>query len=136
MYVGMLSKSKGQILRVAAVLHVLFHVENPHIIPSIVGDAAVKAAINFVDLCVQHAAYITGRGRIQDEIESVHQIMQGIISYAVVLTNQHNIVCRARCDEINYTLIIKSRRAIISAKDFIPYCSQVFNLILDTARPP
>ena len=32
--VGMLSKSKGQILRVAAVLQVLLHVDNPHNIPA------------------------------------------------------------------------------------------------------
>lgn len=92
MYVGMLSKSKGQILRVAAVLHVLFHVDTPHNIPSKVEEVAVKVAINFVDLCIQHAAYITGRGRIQDEVESVHQIMQGMNLYVVVLTNQHTIV--------------------------------------------
>lgn len=73
----MLSKSKGQILRVAAVLHVLFHVDNPHNVPTKIQENAVKAAINFVDLCIQHAAYITGRGRIQDEVESVYQIMQG-----------------------------------------------------------
>ena len=76
--VGMLSKSKGQILRVAAVLQVLFHVDNPHNIPAKVGEDAMKAAISFVDLCIQHAAYITGRGRVQDEVESVYQIMQGV----------------------------------------------------------
>lgn len=32
-YPGMLSKSKGEILRVAAVLHVLFHIDMPLSIP-------------------------------------------------------------------------------------------------------
>lgn len=30
---GMLSKAKGQILRIGATLHVLFHWETPHSIP-------------------------------------------------------------------------------------------------------
>ena len=81
----MLSKSKGQILRVAAVLQVLFHVDNPHNIPAKVGEDAMKAAISFVDLCIQHAAYITGRGRIQDEVESVYQIMQGMIALMCIV---------------------------------------------------
>ena len=84
----MLSKSKGQILRVAAVLQVLFHVDNPHNIPAKVGEDAMKAAISFVDLCIQHAAYLTGRGRIQDE---VYQIMQGVIALmCIVLRNVFN----------------------------------------------
>ena len=81
----MLSKSKGQILRVAAVLQVLFHVDNPHNIPAKVGEDAMKAAISFVDLCIQHAAYITGRRRIQDEVESVYQIMQGMIALMCIV---------------------------------------------------
>lgn len=81
----MLSISKGQILRVAAVLQVLFYVDNPHNIPAKVGEDAMKAAISFVDLCIQHAAYITGRGRIQDEVESVYQIMQGMIALMCIV---------------------------------------------------
>ena len=83
--VGMLSKSKGQILRVAAVLQVLFHVDNPHNIPAKVGEDVMKAAISHVDLCIQHAAYITGRGRVQDEVESVYQIMQGVKALIVCI---------------------------------------------------
>lgn len=52
---GMLSKSRGHILRVAAVMHVL---ENPHSIPSTISVAAIKAADSLVGVCVQHAAYI------------------------------------------------------------------------------
>ena len=74
----MLSKSKGQILRVAATMHVLFHWEKPHDISTIIDDTAVSAAIDFVDLCIQHAAFITGRKTVQEEIEKIHSLMQGM----------------------------------------------------------
>ena len=50
-HVEMLSKSRGQILRVAAVLHVLFHLDTPLIIPEAISDQALLAAQNFVELC-------------------------------------------------------------------------------------
>ncbi len=53
----MLSKSKGQILRVAAVLHVLFNIYTPLNFPETISANGVKAADSFVDLCIQHAAY-------------------------------------------------------------------------------
>ena len=53
----MLSKYKGQLLRVAVALHVLF---NPMNIPRTVSDEAVKAAKCLIDLFVQHAAYLAG----------------------------------------------------------------------------
>ena len=67
----MLSKSRGQILRMAATMHVLFHWETPGSIPSKISSEALKAAQNFVDLCTQHAAFLAGRGIISDEIESL-----------------------------------------------------------------
>ena len=70
-FIGMLSKSKGQILRVAAVLHVLFHRDTPLNIPENVSEEAVKAAVNFVDLCLQHAAYLAGRGDISEAIQAL-----------------------------------------------------------------
>ena len=79
----MLSKSKGQILRVAATMHVLFHWEKPHDIPTIINEKAVSAAFGFVDLCIQHAAYITERKTIE-EIETVHSLMQGMYDYMLV----------------------------------------------------
>ena len=72
---GMLSKSKGQILRVSAVLHVLFHIDTPPSIPQTISEDAVKAADNFVDLCLQHAASLAGRGNMQ---EAVGDIQEGI----------------------------------------------------------
>ena len=65
---GMLSKSKGQLLRVAVSLHVLFNRDNPLDISQSISEEAVRAAENFVDLCLQHAAYLAGRGDIQEAI--------------------------------------------------------------------
>ena len=67
----MLSKSKGQLLRVAVALHVLFNRENPMNIPRTVSDEAVKAAECLIDLCVQHAAYLAGRGDVQETISAI-----------------------------------------------------------------
>ena len=48
----------------AATLHVLFHMDTPNDIPNEVSEDALKAAIDFVDVCTQHVAYIAGRGLI------------------------------------------------------------------------
>ncbi len=53
----MLSKSHGQILRVAAVMHVLFHLETPQIVSENFYEKALLAALDFVELCNQHAAF-------------------------------------------------------------------------------
>ena len=73
----MLSKSRGQILRVAAVMHVLFHFETPLNIPHIISEDALKAAQNFVDVCNQYAAYLAGRGEISTAIEAINTIEKG-----------------------------------------------------------
>ena len=71
----MLSKAKGQVLRVSAVLHVLFcdGIDDKgeltvHEVPTVVESKAVVAARNFVNTCCQHAAFVAGRGLIDDEI--------------------------------------------------------------------
>lgn len=53
-----LSKSKGQILRVAATM---FSWETPHNILSEISDEAMKAAIDFVETCNQHVNYLIGK---------------------------------------------------------------------------
>lgn len=78
----MLSKSKGQVLRVAAVLHVLF-MNPPTSIPSTISTKAITAAQNFVDTCCQHAAFIAGRGLIDEEID---HLIAGILSCCVCIT--------------------------------------------------
>ena len=60
----MLSKSLGQILRVSAALHILFNIESEDDIPDIISNSAIEAAINFVETCCQHTAYICGHGVI------------------------------------------------------------------------
>lgn len=76
-HLGMLSKSKGQVLRVAATLHVLFYdatcIDDQEDItvssvPSTISTKAILAAENFVDTCCQHAAFIAGRSKMADEI--------------------------------------------------------------------
>ena len=71
--VGMLSKSKGQTLRIAAAMHVLFSWETPATISPTISDQALKAADNFVEVCIQHAAFLAGRGVIADEISSLQE---------------------------------------------------------------
>ena len=74
---GMLGKEKGQILRVAANMHVYFGDTREdgsivvHDIPSIISEECICAAQDYVDTCCQHAAYINGRGSIDDEIKSL-----------------------------------------------------------------
>lgn len=82
----MLSKSKGQILRIAATLHVLFNWENPKDIPQEISSDALKAAINFVDVCIQHSAYLGGRGDISEAINNLQKIQQCIFRSNVFIT--------------------------------------------------
>ena len=72
----MLGKAKGQILRVAACLQVLFCDEKDadtiHLaqtIPTKIGHDALVAAQNFVDVCCQHAAYLAGRNSIEEVVK-------------------------------------------------------------------
>jgi len=51
----MLSKSRGQVLRLAAVLHMLFTLGTNQPTDDIVSEAAVKAAINYVQVVCQQA---------------------------------------------------------------------------------
>ncbi len=71
-HLGMLSKSKGQILRVAACLQTLFGVQNQVLSGAAetihLSEDAILAAINYVGVCLQHTAYIAGRGLIAEEI--------------------------------------------------------------------
>ena len=90
----MMSKAKGQVLRVAAALHVFFSDtvrEDGKIIVSELAQTikpkAIVAARNFVDVCCQHAAYIAGRGDIEDEIENI----------ASTGTHVHTCACTFTC---------------------------------------
>ena len=67
----MLSKSKGQILRVAATFHVLFHLDRPEVIPQEISEGAITAAITFVGMCCQQTVFVAGRGDITEEIRII-----------------------------------------------------------------
>ena len=66
---GFLSKAKGQLLRVATCLHVLFKIETPDKIDQAIGEEALSAAIDFVDICCEHAFMITGRRNILQRVD-------------------------------------------------------------------
>ena len=74
----MISKSRGQVLRVAATLHALFHINTPQELPSDISNNAVEAAIKFVECCNQHVAFLAGMGDIEDYITSIKQLETGI----------------------------------------------------------
>lgn len=66
----MLSKSKGQILRVAATLYNLFHL-NQMDSPTGEIDDGITVAINMVEICCQQTAFIAGRGDSKQEIDII-----------------------------------------------------------------
>ena len=59
--IGLLGKSKGQIMRVATVLHALFGIQEEYEFTVKVSDVAVKAALDLVNVCNEHAKIMTGR---------------------------------------------------------------------------
>ena len=72
----MLSKSKGQILCVAATLHILFAMypavdSDDNRVDSEITNKAVLAAINLVEVCCQQTAYMAGRGELQQDIQLI-----------------------------------------------------------------
>ena len=73
----MLSKSKGIIMRLSAAFHILFHIEAHDKISKEICANAIEAAINYVDMCCQHAAYIAGRGNVA---EAILHIQTGMFS--------------------------------------------------------
>ena len=83
----MLSKSKGQILRTAAVLHVLFKLqkEEDDDIKEISSDA-MAAAINFIQTSIQHTAYIAGKDTIVNEVEKAETGMYTYVTYSELLS--------------------------------------------------
>jgi hypothetical protein len=71
----MLSKAKGQVLRVSAALHVLINdrQEDDGIVladvPDVISGKAIMAAQNFVQTSMQHVAYLAGKGLIDDVVK-------------------------------------------------------------------
>lgn len=69
MYSGMLSKSRGQVLRLATVLHMLFSLDKTEDLSEEVSEEAIKAAVNFVKLACQQTAFIAGKKTLPEELE-------------------------------------------------------------------
>lgn len=66
----MLSKSRGHVLRVATVLHLLFHIDDyDEVLNPVVSEAALKAAVNFIQVASQQTAFIAGRSALNDELD-------------------------------------------------------------------
>ena len=47
--------------------------DNPSSILQEMSESAVEAADCFIDLCLQHAAYLGGKGHLQEGIEDIHK---------------------------------------------------------------
>lgn len=68
-YTGMLSKSRSQALRLAPVMHLLFHFGEEGSLSDNVSDAAMKAAINFARVSCEQTAMIIGKGSVEEVIQ-------------------------------------------------------------------
>lgn len=84
--VGMLSKSRGQVLRIATILHMLFSINSePESLSTEISDIAVKAAVNFVKTACQQTAYIAGKGLISEEVQGyktgMYILVSGVCTY-------------------------------------------------------
>ena len=68
-YTGMLSKSRSQALRLAPVMHLLFHFGEEGSLSDNISDAAMKAAINFARVSCEQTAMIIGKGSVEEVIQ-------------------------------------------------------------------
>ena len=75
--IGMLSKSRGQILRVAATMHVLFSLGHFPYNPTNHFRGCSEGSTE-LELCNEHATCLGGRGDIGEAIESIQQLRKGI----------------------------------------------------------
>lgn len=80
--VGLLSKSRGQVLRVAAIFHTLFSIDERRYSdstdasdrdPDEITDDAIIAAIDFVKTACQHTMYIAGRGTLEEGVKRAQE---------------------------------------------------------------
>ena len=50
-----------------------FSIQQVETLPTSITPEAMKAAINFVDVCCQHTAYVTGQQTIENEVKKYQQ---------------------------------------------------------------
>ena len=67
----MLSKSRGQLLRIATILHLLFIVQKQNeSLSDEISEVAVLAAVDFIKKACQQTAFIAGKGIIEEEVQA------------------------------------------------------------------
>ena len=59
--IGLMGKSKGQVMRIAAVLHVLFCIDEDNALTPDISAKSVEAAIDLVAVCNEHTKIFAGR---------------------------------------------------------------------------
>ena len=57
----MIAKSKGQIMRVAPVLHAIFSIDPTYELTSELSTESIAAAINLIEVCNEHTKIMAGR---------------------------------------------------------------------------
>ena len=78
---GILSKSRGQVLQLTAIMHMLFNIDNVDQQLEEVEESAIKAAVNFIQLACQQTAFITGKGTLHEEME---KLKTGMVLYIYI----------------------------------------------------
>ena len=80
--IGLLSKNRGQVLRVAAIFHILFGIDERRYNDSTntsdkdenkITDDAILAVIDFVKTACQHTIYIAGRGTLEEGVKRAQE---------------------------------------------------------------
>ena len=72
-----MSKSKGQILQIAAAFNALFSIAPHNSMKEELSHASIRAAINFVETCNEQSAIMGGRKNIVTPMTSKYR---GIVS--------------------------------------------------------
>lgn len=68
---GVISKRKGQVLRAGAIMNALFSLDDKYTLQETINEAAVKAAIDFVQVCGEHATLLSGRRSLAEIISAM-----------------------------------------------------------------
>ena len=89
----LLSKSRGQLLWLATVLHMLFSIDNAEEpLAEEVSEAAIKAAVNFIRTASQQTAYIAGKASLQEELDKFKTgMVHAILDNYYLKQARHNI---------------------------------------------
>ena len=96
--VGMLSESRGHVLWVSAVFHVLFSSDTEgYAVSEEVSEAAVTTVAIFVMVSCQQTAFFAGRGLLSEEVERFKSGTFHIIVGATVIITVH---CYSNCGSL------------------------------------